>query len=274
MERPKKILDNPILGSLVLPTAIILVAALIIFGASKLLFTERSYKDLVYEMRAKTFGNRWVAAFELSKVLASSKIPQAEIPELVEELVEIYKNTQDLRTKDFLVVAIGTLKSESSLFFFNHILNQEKNPGILFHAIVAIGNMPKGISFDFDQVSKFLESKDVVLQQAALLTLASHRKDLPKIEPFLNSSERSLKYSAAIALIHTKSKNVIPLVYEILQLKTGLSSEQIVGLKINAIQEMQKVNWAEFKSELEKISHDQNLVLRAKALDFLKQLNN
>lgn len=101
MERPKKILDNPILGSLVLPIAIILVAGLIIFGASKLLFTERSYKDLVYEMRSKTFGNRWVAAFELSKVLASSTIPKEEIPELLQELSEIYKTSQDPEPKIF-----------------------------------------------------------------------------------------------------------------------------------------------------------------------------
>ncbi len=279
MERPKKILDNPILGSLVLPIAIILVAALIIFGASKLLFSERSYKDLVYEMRSKTFGNRWVAAFELSKVFASSKIPQEEIPGLVVELSEIYKGSQDSRTRDFLVVAIGTLKSETSLPFFASVLETEKDPNILFHTIVAIGNMPKGINFDFGKIIKFFDSDDIALRQAAILTLASHKviEAYPKIEGFLLSSEPSLKFASAIALINDKNQKAIPVLKEVLRLKEqkGFTSEQIVGLKINAIQELEKVKWIEFKNEMEELSkNDSNLMVKAKALEFLKQLNN
>ena len=279
MERPKKILDNPVLGSLVLPIAIILVAGLIIFGASKLLFTERSYKDLVSEMRSKTFGNRWVAAFELSKLLASSTIPKEEIPELLQELTEIYKTSQDARTKDFLVVAIGTLKNESSLPFLAFVLENEKEPNILFHAIVAVGNMPPGVNFDFKHITKFLDSEDIALRQAAILALASHRvvEANPKIESFLFSPEPSLKYASAIALIHVKNSNAIPIINEILDLKEkkGFTPDQIAGLKINALQELKKVKWVEFKNKVEELSkNDQNLVVKAQALEFLKELNN
>ena len=279
MERPKKILDNPILGSLVLPIAIILIAGLIIFGASKLLFSERSYKDLVSEMSSKTFGNRWIAAFELSKLLASSSIPQNEIPALVEDLTQIYKTTDDVRTKDFLIVAIGTLKNESSLPLLAFVLKNEKDPNILFHAIIALGNMPPGIAFDFKSLIGFLDSPDVALNQAAILALASHQvsEANPKIETFLTSQELSLKYSSAIALIHLKNPKVILVINEIFDLKThkGFTPEQIAGLKLNALNEIQKIRWEEFKNKVDFLSrNEENLMVKAKALEFLNQLNN
>ena len=46
MNKSKKFLENPFIGSLVMPVAILMVAALIIFGASKLLFTDlRTFFD-------------------------------------------------------------------------------------------------------------------------------------------------------------------------------------------------------------------------------------
>ena len=279
MERPKKILDNPILGSLVLPIAIILVAGLIIFGASKLLCTERSYKDLVTEMRSKTFGNRWIAAFELSKVLASSTIPQDEIPALIDELTQIYKTSDDLRTKDFLIVAVGGLKNEKSLPLLAYALENEKDPNILFHAIIAVGNMPPGINFDFGNLIKFLDSPDVALSQAAIFALATHRvsDSYPKIEILLSSPEISLRYSSAIALIHLKNSKAIPVINEIFDLKTqkAFTAEQIASLKINALGELEKVKWIEFKNKVNDLSrNEENLRVKTKANEFLNQLNN
>src|SRR5690606_8381485 len=108
----KKLLENPLVGSLVVPIAIVLVGALIIFGVTKMLSADRSYKDLVREMHSKTFGNRWIAAYELSKLISSSNIPTEDIPWLVGNLSELYHSAQDNRTRDFIVVALGALDSE------------------------------------------------------------------------------------------------------------------------------------------------------------------
>ena len=74
----KRILERPFYSGLVVPTAIILVGALIVFGVMKLLSNERSHRDLINELHSKTFGNRWVAAYELSKVLSTTKFEPAE----------------------------------------------------------------------------------------------------------------------------------------------------------------------------------------------------
>ena len=115
----KKLLDNPVASGLVVPIAIVLVGALIVFGVTKLLSTERSYKDLVREMHTKTFGNRWVAAFELSKLISNSRIPKEEIPWLLENLTEIYDESQDPRTRQFTVVAAGALGSPNAAMLFS-----------------------------------------------------------------------------------------------------------------------------------------------------------
>ena len=88
--RNKKILENPFLASAVVPIAVVLTAIVIVMGLTKLLTIEKDYHNLVEEMSSKTFGNRWVAAFELSKVLANQKVPRDEIPWLVDNLKKIY----------------------------------------------------------------------------------------------------------------------------------------------------------------------------------------
>ena len=212
MDKPKKLLDNPLLGSLVMPIAIILVASLIIFGGSKLLFTDRSYKDLVYEMKSKTFGNRWVAAFELSKLISTSSIPPEEMPQLVDDLISIYKVSQDPRTRDFIVVALGVLKSPKALPVLTYALEKEDDANILFHSIIAIGNMPQGIEFNWDVLISFLDESDKGLKQAAILALAIHHVDraYPKIEALLNSNDRGIRFASATALIARKNKKAIP----------------------------------------------------------------
>src|SRR5690606_15943635 len=99
---------------------IVLVGALIIFGVTKMLSADRSYKDLVRELHSKTFGNRWVAAYELSKLISSSQIPEEDVPWLIANLTELYKGAQDSRTRDFIVVAMGALKSDLAMPVLAH----------------------------------------------------------------------------------------------------------------------------------------------------------
>ena len=76
-------------SNFVIPFAIVLIGSLIIFGVTKMLTTDRGYKDLVRELHSKTFGNRWIAAFELSKVISANGVPEDEVPWLVENLEDL-----------------------------------------------------------------------------------------------------------------------------------------------------------------------------------------
>ena len=246
---PKKLLENRFLGGLVVPIAIVLVGALIIVGVTKMLSTDRSYKDLVREIQSKSFGNRWVAAYELSKVIARSQVPEAEVPWLVENLSDVYLEAKDPRTRDFIVVAIGALKASQGLALLESALDDlDKN--VRFHALVALGNYPEGTKFNWAKIEIFLTSDDFALQQAAVLVAGIHRIEsaVPKIVGLLTSNNKGIRYAAATALIPFKNTNAVHTLKEILLAagatkKGGISIPEMVGLKLSIINALQKNKW-------------------------------
>lgn len=276
---PKKLLENKFLGGLVVPIAIVLVGALIIVGVSKMLSTDRSYKDLVREIQSKTFGNRWVAAYELSKVISSSQVPEAEIPWLVENLTDVYNDAKDPRTRDFIVVAAGALKSPSGLDLLDRALDDlDKN--VRFHALVAIGNYPVGTEFNWTKVNSFLTSDDFVLKQAAVLVVGTHKIEsgVPKVEQLLSSGNTGIRYAAASALIPFKNKKALPTLREILlaagsKTGKGISLPEMVGLKLSVMNALQKNNWSDLNKTLnDVVSNSSNAQVISKAREALNQL--
>jgi HEAT repeat protein len=282
----KKILDNPFVGSLVVPIAIVLIGALIIFGITKMLSNERSYRDLVEELQSKTFGNKWVAAYELSKQINSSQIPSSEFPWLVKNLTEAYKNSIDPRTRGFIVAAVGSLKSEIGLPLIQTAF-QDTDPEVKFYAIVSMGNMPKGISFNWNPLIEILSGSDDFLKQAAVLTLATHRvkEAHPLIVQLTRDQNLLIKYSAATALINFKDEISIPTLNEILKLEypiegakvlpPALDFQQISDLKLGVLVSLQNNKWNKLNNTILDISqNDRNKSIALKAKDALNMLKN
>ncbi len=280
----KKILENPFVGSLVVPIAIVLFGSLIIFGITKMLSSERSYKDLVEEIQSKTFGNKWVAAYELSKQINSSQIPQAEYPWLVTNLTEAYKQSIDPRTRGFIIAALGALKTNIALPTLLAGLN-DSDLDVKFHAIVSIANMPKGIQLDWSKLISMLESNESILKQAAVLALATHMvpaAQLP-IKKLLQDSNLTVKYAAATALIAYKDEDAVPTLKDILLinypdvkarvLPPALDAQQITDLKLSVIATLQKSQWNVLNSFLLDVSNnDLNNSVATKAKEALNLL--
>jgi len=279
MKSQKKLLENPILGGLMVPVAIVLVGALIIFGITKMLSTERSYRDLVQEMQSKTFGNRWIAAYELSKQIISEQIPEEEKPWLVENLAEIYKSSPDPRTKNFIVVALGTLQSPQSLPILAEALGDDDHE-LRFQAVVALGNLKDTGSFDWTKVINFLSGDDAGLQQAAIYALATHRVPAAKleIEKKLVNENVSVKYAAAIALINYRNEKSLPVLQEILQLNhltvtPQFTDSQVETLKVNLLQTLSSESWNVLNPFLEKVeASEKNIKVISKIREALNKL--
>ncbi|MGB0452755.1 MAG: HEAT repeat domain-containing protein [Bacteriovoracaceae bacterium] len=283
----KKLLENPFVGSLVVPIAIVLTGALIIFGVTKMISTDRSYKDLVREMQSKKFGNRWIAAYELSKLISTKSIPNEDIPWLVGELTSAYDSSKDLRTKEFLVVAAGALGNPLSIPLIQRAFTEPEDPNsqsaIKFHGVVALGNMPKGTKIDWAPVEKFLTAKDEGLKQAAILALASHKVQSSESEilNIQNQGGKILRFVAATALVHYRNEASIPVLQELLKpgaeslLAEGFTAQQVQNLKLNALAAIDRVKWSALRSEIEEISDkepDVKVVTKArKILNELKK---
>lgn len=282
----KKILENPFVGSLVVPIAIVLVGALVVFGVTKMLNSERSYRDLVQELQSKTFGNKWIAAYELSKKIATSQIPEEDIPYVVKVLSETYlESTQDPRTRDFVVVALGVLKSDLGLPVIYQGLD-DNDANVRYHSLVALANFPKDRNLDWSKVQPFLKHDDPGIRQVAVLALATHKvaQYESEILAMLNDQNNLVKYSAAMGLINFKNRETLPILRDILNLKEpevktktneqGLDAQQVASLKLGVLGALQSSAWPALNAELEKFSdteQNQQVALRMKeALNKLK----
>ncbi|MBC96147.1 MAG: hypothetical protein CME63_00210 [Halobacteriovoraceae bacterium] len=280
----KKLLENPIANGIVVPIAIVLVGAIVVFGVTKLLSAERSYKDLVREMHTKTFGNRWVAAFELSKLISSSQIPEEDIPWLLENLEEIYNKAQDPRTRQFSVVAAGALQNENSVSLLEKAV-EDSDTKVRFHAVVSVGNMSQGTSFSkWGKILELLKQKeDIGMTQAASLALATHR--VPQAEPelvkLLTHENAVLRYTVASGLVNYKNEQAIPVLRELLELSPGkagegsLNEDQVVALKLSLLNSIKINEWKILEEEIQQVANsDKSLKVVESAKDLLKSLKN
>lgn len=283
-ETQKKILENPFVGSLVVPIAIVLVGSLIIFGITKMLSSEHSYRDLVSEIQSKTFGNKWVAAYELSKQINSSQIPVDEYPWLIKNLTQAYKESVDPRTRGFIIAALGALKTDEALPTLELGLN-DSDLDVKFHAIVSIANMPKGIKFHWEKMIALLNSNEAILKQATVLALATHavpEAQLP-IKILINDTNFIVKYAAATALIAYKDDSALPILKEILMMPypkvnervqpPALDAQQITDLKLSVLNTMQKNEWMVLKEIILEVANtDSNNSVATKAKELLNIL--
>ena len=279
----KKILESSPLSGIAVPIAIVLVGAFIIFGVTKMLSSGKDHRDLIEEMNSKTFGNRWVAAYELSKFLASSKIPKDDIPWVIENLSKVYYESIDARTRNFVVLALGSLNNPLSLNVLNKALD-DQDPQVKFNAVVSLGNMPKDSAIDWSKVEALLQqNEDPGLKQVALFTYASHSQ--PKTEelalPLLNSAEKTLRYAAATVLIRFKNPAAIDTIKEISalgydnQTPGELNGAQVEGIKTNLLENIEKSKWNDLLGIVEKMeASDANVRVQTKAKLVLKLLKN
>lgn len=276
----KKLLDNPFVGSLVVPIAIVLVGAIIVIGVTRMLSTDRSYRDLVREMQSKTFGNRWVAAYELSKVINTNSVPTEELPWFVGELSNLYKDSNDPRTREFLIVALGALRREEAIGAITAALDDEVG-NVRFHALYALGNMPKESNIDWDRVIPFLEHEDFGLRHAALLSLAHH--EVPDMEhrfvQRLNDDVLSIRFAAAMALIPAQHSEAKPLLERVLLADSGesllLDDGQLIELQINIASLIAREKWYAFEGTFADIVQlNRNPRLTTKAQEVLNILKN
>lgn len=274
----KKLLENPFLGSLIVPIAIVLVGALIIFGVTKMLSVETSYKDHVRELQSKTFGNKWIAAFELSKKINSSQIPSEDIPWLVENLTNVYKGSPDPRTRDFVVVALGALKSNQAVPTLTLAL-KDKSSDVKFHALVAIGNLEDSSTVEWNKLRPFFKDEDHALRQAVVLSAGTHKvKELEAdVVGSLRDESVAVRYSAATALIYYKNEAALNMISDILfnSDQKGFDVNQVGNLKLNVLSAIEKVKWQRLNEVVQDVvKRDNNLKVTTKAQQVLNVLKN
>ena len=272
----KNLLENSLVGNMAVPIAIVLLGALIVFGVSKMLSTDRSHRDLIAEMSSKTFGNRWVAAYELSKLIARSSIPEEELPWTIAKLAELMREAKGPRARKFIVAALGAMKDVRALPIIGEAL-EDSDPQVRFNAVIALSQMPPPIEFDWQLLENFLRSSDTGLIQVVLLTYATHRVEEGRkhLLSFLENKDASLRFSAATGLINYREKKALPVLREILSLDSFGEGNRVESLKLNVLLSIARNEWRALNPDLvEFLKREKNLKIIGKAKEILNKLKN
>ncbi len=274
----KTILDNNFMSGITVPLLIVVIGAGIIFGVTKMLSSGRTHRDLVIEMQSKTFGNRWVAAYELSKLVARQSIPREEIPWLIENLAVIFDNSVDQRTRNFIILTFGSLKHRDAIPYIEKAID-DPNKEIAFNALVGVGNLPPELSVDWSKVMGKLDSEDEGLRHAAILALATRKikPAQPFIEQRLNDNSISVRFAAATALINYRSEKALPTIREILELESNefFNPVKLQKLKLGVLSAIGRERWIELRPEVEKLANStEDLRLETTARQVLGELKN
>jgi hypothetical protein len=244
----KKILDNNVFGPILIPIGIVLLGAILIFGVTSLLSTGKNHRDLVGELQSKAFGNKWVAAYELSKLIAGQGIPADDHLWVIDNLEAVYRQTSDERTREFVVVALSAFKRREVAPFLFEVLG-DQSAKVHFHALVGISHLPKPLEGDFEKVAQFLHENrenvafDAGLTQAAILVLAQHeRLEFKELMiPFLTNQNLGLRYASSMALLSFGDDSGKESLIEIFQRPfekfalLKLTPDQVSGLRINVL---------------------------------------
>ena len=267
---PKNILANPI----VLTLAIILLGALIVIIPVKMLTRQHSYHDLLREMKSASFGNPYVSAMELAKIITADKIPSEEKSAVAKELEQIYRQSSQKRIKALITAMAGVLGEATGLPLIYQGLQSGDND-LQFHAVVALGRMKKGLAIDWNQLIPFLQSSDPLLRQGAVLSLATHRvpQGEKPILSLLSSTESNLRYSVALGLINYKNPQALPTIEEILfSPNPPLNPDTHRAFKLNILQLLEKNNWRKATFLIEKLrDKEKDLTVLAQIRRILNQ---
>jgi hypothetical protein len=242
--------SNPFVGSITIPLLIVAIAVLMVAGVVKILSSDKNYITLVEEMREKSFGNRWVSAYELSKYINSSAIAPEDVPWLQNQLLDLYAiSKEDPRTRHFLVLASAALRTPKSFELIDVALN-DQDKDVLFGAVSGLSYLSSSqvsANFHWDRVNDLMKGADVALAQAASLVLAQHQRRefiSSLLERFsTSSSELALNCTLAVALIQLGDTSTLGFVQNIfsgIQDMSVFNDQQIESIKLNFLTAFQK----------------------------------
>jgi hypothetical protein len=261
-----------------MPILIFCGVAILFFGLTRLISKSGDYKSLVEELDSKTFGNKWVAAYELSRYVNSSHIPVEDIPWLAEQLARIYQSQQqDPRTRNFIIVTLSAIGSEQSLSLFSKALN-DTDPQIQFSTLVALGKFAdkfgKSPAFPWESIRNLMhQSNDKGVKQVAMIAVAQSRiiEEASYFENLLSNSELSgmERLHVALALAYYNNPKGISLIEDFWRLETRAELIKKWGLDANQFQQLQ----LNFLSAINKL-REQNLVIHQYFIDLLIRLEN
>ena len=278
LQNDKKSIIQVIIHSFFVIPFIISIFAVMVFLMIRILTSEpNTARDFLEDVKIGGATKRWQGAFELSKLLSSTKmVPKDD--SFVNEMIstfEYYAKDRDERIRQYLALAMGATKDRRYVEILIDAL-KDSNQGVLQACAFALGNI--GDPSANEALIELLENQDPQTRLHSVMALGKIGSSLSNgpLRRMLNDREPNVRWDAAIALAKQKdfiSRTILLdlLDREYLNSFTNIDEKERVKVILVAIKVSHFVGNEQLKLKLEELKDsDPNLKIREAARFELK----
>jgi hypothetical protein len=235
----------------------------------------KTAEQYLEDFKSDSTVRRWQSAYELSRMLNQGEKIQfndALRAELVKAFVDA--KTDDPKVREYLALVLGSLKEKTAVPALCEA-TQDSSINLKVNSLWALGNIedPAG----GPAALQALSDSDPGVQLMAVGTLSSLRYAPAKsaLENDLGSSNKAMRYDAAVALARLGDDKAVLTLMEMMNLQvTGQPNDDqmIEASKLAAVEVVEGLHNADLHAKLLDLSkNDPDLKVRAAALDQLKK---
>ncbi len=263
----------------IVPSLIVLlcVGVFLMFG---LLTTEdKTAREFLQEIRTGRGNERWLAAFELSRLI-SQRPELGGDDRLVGEIIGIIKDegAGDPQVRKYLVIALEHLGNEAAGPAILDLLD-DGEAEVRLHAARALSALDP-IPGAVGPLSRLLDDEDTAIRKVAVYALGQTRdpRAIQVLIPKLDDPVEDIRWNAALALAVLGDGSGRPVIVEMLDRRhldgiAGITEEQKVNALVNGVQAVYLMRETSLVETLRELSRgDPSLKVREIAIKALKEL--
>lgn len=258
----------------IVPAGIVAVALGIFLLGTLALQHPKTAAQYLSELKSDSTSKRWQAAYELSRMMAQGEKIQFD-ENLRGQLVQTFTDSKkdDPRVREYLALVLGHLKEKTAVAALSDGVHDDSSD-VKIYSLWALGNIedPAG----GPAALSALNDSDPGVQRMAVGALSALKFAPAKfpLEKNLESSNQALKYDSAVALARLKDDKAVPILLEMLRLKTtGKPEDEIIqSAKLAAIEAAKELPDAKLLEQVAALAKDEaDLKVRDAAIQHLKK---
>ena len=240
---------------------------------------DKTAREFLQEIRTGRGNERWLAAFELSRLI--SQQPQLGADDrLVQEIIGIIRNegAEEPQVRKYLVIALEHLGNRGAGPVILELLD-DPDPEVRLHATRAMGVL-EPVPGAVGPLSRLLADEDPAIRKVAIYALGQTRdpEAIPVLLPRLEDPLEDIRWNAALALAVLGDGSGRPVIVEMLDREhldaiSGITEEQKIRALINGVQAVYLLRETSLVEEVRELSsNDPSLKVREIAIKVLKEL--
>jgi len=226
----------------VVPSLIVLLCVGVFLMFGLLSSEKKSAREFLQEVRTSRGGDRWQAAFELSRALSTQKGADAD-PRLVADVLDVMRNEakEDPKVRKYLLIALEYLgDKEAGPVIIDSL--EDPDADVRLHAARALASL-QSVPGAAGPLIKLLADDDAGIRKVAIFALGQtrDRAAVPALLPLLADPSEEIRWNSALALAVLEDPSGLGVLTQMIDRShldsiPGITEDQKTSAMINGIQ--------------------------------------